>query len=200
MPGSGGPGKKRGQNCQALYGSAPSLLAEALILQKHMQVPRKQAHHSGLRAPEVVGQDGASLHVLAANSAKAGNAGRQLLGQRRVFGMQPRQTLLQACFLPGIIQKKKSRLPHILQQGTAGTVMGLRLAQQRMQAQGIAPGFMEAQPFCGCGVVGPASGKLPMDIENDLATGAGMKACLQKSRLRLHCQQPTQLMAARSTH
>ena len=136
---SGRAGKKRGKGGKALHSHAPALVAETGILQKHVQMACKKAHHAWLSAPEVVGQRGALLEVIAANGAQSGNAARKALGQPGVRAAQQRQPLAQQGLLRCVIKVKKGRLPHVFKQGAAGSLWQGRNTVERVQAQSVAP-------------------------------------------------------------
>ena len=112
-------GKKRGKGGKALHSHAPALVAETGILQKHVQMACKKAHHAGLSAPEVFGQGAALLEVIAAQGAQSGHTLCKALGQPGVCSAQPCQPLAQQWLLRSVIEIQKGGLPHVFKQWAA---------------------------------------------------------------------------------
>ena len=90
---SGRVGKKWGQRSQSLYNHMPALFAETRILQVHVHVAGKEAHHARLFAPEVVWQGATLLEVVAACGTEPGRAPSQFLCQPGVRSAQQCQPL-----------------------------------------------------------------------------------------------------------
>ena len=126
-------GKNRSQGGKPGHCCAPALLAEAFILQKHVQAPGEQANHAGLDAPEIIGQGSALFQVITAQGAKVGKAGGKAPSKCGMFRVEVCQALAQQGLLAWIIQKKKGSLPDVFELGATGIAAWLKKKKQEKQ-------------------------------------------------------------------
>jgi len=173
-------GKNRSQGGKPVHCCAPALLAEAFILQKHVQVPGEQANHAGLDAPEIIGQGSALFQVITAQGAKVGKAGGKAPSKCGMFRVEVCQALAQQGLLAWIIQKKKGSLPYIFELGATGIAAWLRVRFQGMQAKSVTPGSVKRKTIAWGLAAGLAGGKLLMNLQRKLGYRSGHEGLFAK--------------------